>query len=346
MIFNKTGRLMRRHFKYKNLKLETVREYKYLGFILTPSGEVATGLTDLKDRGVRAAASIRMKLGDSFRKEFNTTLKLFKSLVMPILLYMADFWGCLKMPKNNPIEIMQNKFLKQLLGVQTQTTNIGVLLETGEIPLSCHAKKICIKNWCRITRNKCNKIVMDSFTNSITNKLSWPLRIREEFSVVGLLDTFLAAGSTAHAEVTFFQRTIDIFHQSGFAQIRDPNSILFKTEIGTEKYLTEISNQHDRTNLTKIRLSNHTLMIEKGRHQKIDKSLRFCPFCKNCIEDELHFVMVCPVYKHQRNLLFKGIRGLYPDFERKNISDQFKRILTDIKNCKNCRKILIQMFCN
>ena len=235
---------------------------------------------------------------------------------------MADFWGCLKMPKNNPVEIMQNKFLKQLLGVQSQTTNIGVLLETGEIPLSCHAKKICIKNWCRITRNKCNKIVLDSFTNSITNKLSWPLRIREEFSIIGLLDTFLAAGSTDHAEITFFQRTRDIFHQTGFAQKRDSNSklrtySLFKTDIGPEKYLTEITNLQDRTNLTKIRLSNHTLMIEKGRHQKIDKSLRFCPFCKNCIEDELHFVMVCPVYKHQRNQLFKDIRGLYPAFEHK-----------------------------
>ena len=38
MIFNKTGRLMRRPFFLNGVKLEMVRLYKYLGFVLTPSG--------------------------------------------------------------------------------------------------------------------------------------------------------------------------------------------------------------------------------------------------------------------------------------------------------------------
>ena len=109
---------------------------------MTPSSESSSGLKDLKDRGIRVAASIRMKMGDSFRKNIPITLKIFKSLVMSILLYMADYWGCLKMPKNNPIEIMHNKFIKQLLGVQTQTTTIGILLETWEIPISCYSLNI------------------------------------------------------------------------------------------------------------------------------------------------------------------------------------------------------------
>ena len=215
MIFNKTGRLMRRNFIYKNEKLEIVREYKYLGFLLTPSGEISSGLNDLKDRGIRAAACIRMKMGDSFRKDIHISLKIFKSLVMPILIYLADYWGCLKMPKNNPIEIMQNKFLKQLLGVQTQTTTVGVLLETGEIPMSCYAKKMCIKNWCRIARKKCNNIVQDSYENAVTNNFSWTSRIREELSTIGLFDIFLsAANNTNQVDVTFFKRIVDIFHQT------------------------------------------------------------------------------------------------------------------------------------
>ena len=44
MIFNKTGRLLKNYvFTYKNTKLECVREYKYLGFIVTPSGEIRVG---------------------------------------------------------------------------------------------------------------------------------------------------------------------------------------------------------------------------------------------------------------------------------------------------------------
>ena len=56
-----------------------------------------------------------------------------------------------------------------------------------------------------------------------------------------------------------------------------------------EKYLTIVNNTKNRTTLTKFRLSNHTLMIEKGRHQNIDKNLRLCPFCPTRIEDEMHY---------------------------------------------------------
>ena len=43
MIFNKTGRLLRRHFAYGEHNIKNLREYKYLGFIVTPSGEIKTG---------------------------------------------------------------------------------------------------------------------------------------------------------------------------------------------------------------------------------------------------------------------------------------------------------------
>ena len=142
MIFNKTGRLIRRNFKYKNTNIETVREYKYLGFVIVPSGSIIPGMIDLKSRGNRAIAKIRSTMGEYFKTKPSIAIKLFNTLVKPVLLYMADLWGCLKMPKNNPIEIVQSKFLKQVLGVQIQTTNVGVLLETGELPIINHAIKV------------------------------------------------------------------------------------------------------------------------------------------------------------------------------------------------------------
>ena len=59
MIFNKTGRFMKRNFVYKNSKIETVKEYKYLGFLLVPSGCVSHGLNDLKCRSSRALFKIK-----------------------------------------------------------------------------------------------------------------------------------------------------------------------------------------------------------------------------------------------------------------------------------------------
>ena len=80
-------------------------------------------------------------MGTYFRKYPLIAIKLFRSLVEPILLYASDFWGILKMPTNNPIENSFMSFCKQLLGVQKQTSNVGVLLELGQIPLMTLAKK-------------------------------------------------------------------------------------------------------------------------------------------------------------------------------------------------------------
>ena len=60
MIFNKTGRLLRRPFYLEGVKLEMVREYKYLGLVLTPSGEINTGLKDLRDRAFKAFMKVKM----------------------------------------------------------------------------------------------------------------------------------------------------------------------------------------------------------------------------------------------------------------------------------------------
>ena len=86
-------------------------------------------------------------MGPSFRNQPLVTTMLFQTLIKPILLYASDFWGTLKLPKSNPIENLHLMFCKDLLGVQKQTTNIGVLLELGQVPLCLDANKNATKNW-------------------------------------------------------------------------------------------------------------------------------------------------------------------------------------------------------
>ena len=35
------------------------------------------------------------------------------------------------------------------------------------------------------------------------------------------------------------------------------------------------------------------IMIETGKHQKVPKTERFCPFCYDTVEDEIHFLINC-----------------------------------------------------
>ena len=330
LTFNKTGRLIRRIFKYRDTNIEIVREFKYLGFLITPSGEIVSGLHDLKDRAGKAFFKLKAKMGEMFYKHVTTSLKLFDTLIKPILTYMSDFWGCLKMPKSNPIDIFQSKFLKQLLGVQIQTSNIGVLLETGRVPLSIFAKKNCIRNWSRITKNKCNKILQYAYMNMASNELEWYTKIRQELATVGLYGLFLnQQKNNVLVENIAFNRFVDIFHQNAFAEIKSDSSklrtySLFKTEIGYENYLSEITSVYERKSLTKFRLSNHTLMIEKGRHLRIDRHSRLCKFCSQ-VEDEIHFLIKCKTFELHRKKLFETASN--DIFYFNHLSDQAKFIV-------------------
>jgi hypothetical protein len=52
----------------------------------------------------------------------------------------------------------------------------------------------------------------------------------------------------------------------------------------------KISNFEYRKLITKLRISEHNLLIEKGRHLKIPREQRLCSHCK-CIDDEKHFLL-------------------------------------------------------
>ena len=75
-------------------------------------------------------------------------------------------------------------------------------------------------------------------------------------------------------------------------------------------YLLRTGNVSDRTALTKLRLSDHILAIEKGRHENINEPDRTCPFCPGQVEDEFHFLIKCPTFKYLRKSLIDDVEVL------------------------------------
>ena len=319
MVFNKNGRHIRCSIPCGDMLIDSTREYKYLGFLVTPSGEVNTGIRDLKSRALYALSQLRKKMGNHFREKVGISLYLFDTLIKPIILYCSDFWGILRISKKDPsnllrrdgiIELVQMKFLKQLLGVQTQTPNLGVLLETGRVPLITFALKNCIKNWNRIANlKKCNPLTDISFFYIKELELEWYENIKLYLNTIGL--SCILSGNKKDPEKLIYQRNVDIFHQGAFGDITSSTSKLrtyglIKSEIREEPYLRIVKNVKDRISMTKFRLSNHKLMIEKGRHQNTHKELRICPFCTK-VEDEIHFLTNCHTFRYIRAALFEKV---------------------------------------
>lgn len=79
-------------------------------------------------------------------------------------------------------------------------------------------------------------------------------------------------------------------------------------EFSLQKYLDLNLPKSLVKNLTKLRISAHTLLIEKGRYRrpKLPKDQRQCTVCTQ-IEDEEHFVLFCKKHDAIREKLFSKL---------------------------------------
>ena len=102
-----------------------------------------------------------------------------------------------------------------------------------------------------------------------------------------------------------------------------------KTIPGLEPYLQYPMKIQYRIMLSKFRLSNHVLLIEKGRHVKIDRSQRFCPICPNTIETEHHFLLNCQTYSIGRNNLFCELAPMVPQLNTLSEKEKFVELMTN-----------------
>ena len=76
---------------------------------------------------------------------------------------------------------------------------------------------------------------------------------------------------------------------------------MFKFNLETESYLLLDIRREFRVALAKLRVGNHDLEIEKGRHQKKSRRDRICKFCNLTMEDEYHVVFGCTLYNELRD---------------------------------------------
>ena len=80
--------------------------------------------------------------------------------------------------------------------------------------------------------------------------------------------------------------------------------------------------------------------METGRYQNIELSRRICTICRQCIEDEFHFILVCPKYKELR---VKFIKKYY--WSRPSVFKFIELLsLKNIKQLTNLGKYIFNAF--
>ena len=104
------------------------------------------------------------------------------------------------------------------------------------------------------------------------------------------------------------------------------------------EYLSSVTDPKQRKILTRYRLSEHSLAIEKGRHRQtcIPREDRLCTHCtQNEVETELHFLTICPLYQDIRDTYFPQITITHRDFENMSNDKKLPYLLGEVQQCAN-----------
>ena len=201
-----------------------------------------------------------------------------------------------------------------------KTADFFAFSECGRYPISITYMSRCVKYWAKILQLPDHRYPKQCCTMlrslSDAGKITWATHVRTLLYKYGFGYVWEAnTVGNINAFVEFFkQRLKDCCRQDWHSDISESSKSMlyckYKLILKLESYLTFLDLPFlYRKTLANFRCSSHPLMIEKGRHQNIERNTRFCPLCikRNVytVEDVFHFVCVCPFYNDIRALYFR-----------------------------------------
>ena len=221
------------------------------------------------------------------------------------------------MSKSKEIERLHLKFCKKILGVKSSTCTSILYSELNRYPLYINRYSSIIKYLGKILSS--NNLTISTVYNALLAQSdrgasNWCSNVKSLLFQYGFAYVWFNPHSvnlkTFH--VLFKKRVIDEFTQNLDSSINNGSFTIYRfirTPTDIQHYLKVLPKKW-RTHLAKLRLTSHQLRIETERYgnNRVERSLRICICCdKNEIEDEYHFLLVCPAYVDLRAAHIKKV---------------------------------------
>ncbi len=303
---------------YDDNILERVDDFKYLGVTFSKTNTFTNGIEVLCQQARRAKTVVDLHTLKHKTLSVKHILDLFDTLVKPILLYGCEVYGANCNYK--ALETFHLCFLKSSLNVKQSTNSCMVYAETGRFPLSIDVNVNMVKFWLKIISSPTNRLIWITYSSMIngtvhTNKVNcWTRQIKQLLCTTGF--GYVWEEQAVYNEKLFLKlfevRCKDMFRQKCLSEIESSNRCRLYANIKCshemEPYLLHNYRRDIRSNLTKIRLSSHKFLVERGRWQKpkMEYTQRICTLCDSSdIEDEYHILMTCSHYIELRHKYIK-----------------------------------------
>ena len=350
IIFNKGGhKISRFNFLLCDTEIDVVQDYTYLGIVFSSGGSFTKACKALRDKAFKAFFKLRQL--DS-RNNVPMTLKLFDTLVSPILTYGSPVWGPTLVKESSKdfkkicdsaiSEKINVKLCKYILGSGKYSVNDAVRGELGRYPVMIKVLSNGLKFFQRLQNLPDSTQVKSSHQDVILqphffNKTSWLHKLDHCIRRFSCTFNDSATKLQSMMELNYKQAWLNTIHNGG--ELR--SYAVFKRDFFLEKYLLHES-LVNRKNLTRLRISSHKLSVETGRFNKTPLENRLCAMCdKGLVEDEFHFMISCTAYEKPRDHLFKYLSG-FTDIQ--NFPDN--EIFSVLMSCNNGDYEFTKVVCN
>ena len=358
IVFNKRGLNLGGKFNFylNGAKLEVTDQYQYLGIKLRPSGSLKISTEELHDKASRAWFGISKIVHKNKRMECDKVFGIFDSLITPIATYASEFWLPFIITKNGltsfdkfmdtwglfKAETINQKCARLFLSVHSKASRLAVLGEIGRYPIFISSLSQCLNfKLSLISRGNKNNLIgnvlKEMETMSMNNQDCWLTRVHQIEKLLKMPQNLKYSKSSGKNISSILRGKFDTFWKTKINEVKsntddnlDHNKLRvyreFKSSFTAEPYIKLVRNRNQRSSLTCMRISAHSLASETLRRTRpvTPLSQRFCVFCQDIsgekfVDTEQHFVLFCKLFENTRTNLFDKLSSAIPGF--KDLSD-------------------------
>ena len=313
VIFRNGGNIKEKEkWYYNGTRIDVVNSFTYLGIILNYNGKFTVTQKHVADQGRKALFALFKHIKPYYFNHM-TLLSLFDTYISSVLCYGSEIWGFHKAPDVEKVHI---DFCKRILNVKVSTPNVMIYYELGRYPMLVARKIRMFKYWIKVMNSdncilrKCYEYLFDMCLKNPNDRNNWVCCLRNELFNLGLNDMWYNQSLLCPEHLLLLKKRLyDMTKQDFDSKLNDsPKCILYKylvSNVCLQPYLCKPIPDLYKKSIVKLRLSSHNLAIEEGRYANIERISRYCKICFEEMEDEMHFILVCPLYLNIRKELIK-----------------------------------------
>ena len=336
LVFNKGGKMNPITINFGTNKLENVKQYEYLGILFTNSGSMVPAMEQQYRKGMKAWYALTNAIPSRMIGNVEYIMRLFDALVVPVALYGSELWA-FRVNEKSPLERLNLRMCKYVLGVTKRTSTLAVLGELGRHPMQLLAQDKAMNFWAYMHSN--NDTLIGRTYQELRllrhNDTGWFTKMPETLNNLGFgfLWNIAQLPTTKYKRKkllkTLKQRSRDQFSANWHAKLNGPDQPKlrtyrkFKNNHTHEPYLKLVKNPKHRTALAKLRTSNHKLEIETQRYNNTPEHDRICRQCNSGhVETEEHFIFFCWKHRRLRPTFLNTCSQLCNNFDTMNTSNK------------------------